>query len=125
MGNETLMAYDGLFEKHYRVAELAQLWGLGRETVRKIVREPGTSSRLAWAARRRIPTYSVPESAARRMHTRAARPFLRQRYKLWVSACRQMLHGESSLGAPAAQAPRRCNASRPWPQYSLAIRQRL
>ena len=41
-GNETLMAYAGTpFEKHYRVAELAQLWGLGRETVRQIVcREP-------------------------------------------------------------------------------------
>ncbi len=34
------------FEKHYRISELARIWGLGRET------------------------YSVPESVARRIHTR-------------------------------------------------------
>jgi hypothetical protein len=26
------------FEKHYRIGELARLWGLGRETVRKLVK---------------------------------------------------------------------------------------
>lgn len=26
------------FEKHYRVGELARIWGLGRETVRKLVK---------------------------------------------------------------------------------------
>ena len=30
------------FEKHYRVGELARMWGLGRETVRKLVKDdPG------------------------------------------------------------------------------------
>jgi hypothetical protein len=28
---------NGAFEKHYRIGELARLWGLGRETVRKLV----------------------------------------------------------------------------------------
>ncbi len=30
------------FERHYRVGELAKLWSLGRETVRKLVKDdPG------------------------------------------------------------------------------------
>ena len=30
------------FEKHYRIGDLARLWGLGRETVRKLVKDdPG------------------------------------------------------------------------------------
>jgi hypothetical protein len=30
------------FEKHYRIGELARMWGLGRETIRKLVKdEPG------------------------------------------------------------------------------------
>ena len=33
------------FEKHYRVGDLARLWGLGRETVRKLVKDdPGAVS---------------------------------------------------------------------------------
>jgi hypothetical protein len=36
------MQPDTAFEKHYRISELARLWGLGRETVRKICKEePG------------------------------------------------------------------------------------
>jgi hypothetical protein len=30
------------FEKHYRISDLARLWGLGRETVRKLIKDdPG------------------------------------------------------------------------------------
>ena len=33
---------QAFIEKHYRIAELARIWGIGRETVRKIVKdEPG------------------------------------------------------------------------------------
>jgi len=35
-------ANDSFAEKHYRVSDLAKLWGLGRETVRKLVKDdPG------------------------------------------------------------------------------------
>ena len=37
-----LAANDSFAEKHYRVSDLAELWGLGRETVRKLVKDdPG------------------------------------------------------------------------------------
>jgi hypothetical protein len=29
---------ERVFEKHYRIAELAKLWGLGRECVRQLVK---------------------------------------------------------------------------------------
>jgi hypothetical protein len=30
------------FERHYRIGELARIWGLGRETVRKLIKDdPG------------------------------------------------------------------------------------
>ena len=36
------MLIDNTFEKHYRIGDLARLWGLGRETVRKLVKDdPG------------------------------------------------------------------------------------
>ena len=51
VGNETarrlevtyvVQVKNTAFEKHYRIAELAEMWNLGRETVRKLVmNEPG------------------------------------------------------------------------------------
>ena len=41
-------------EKHYRIGELAERWGLGRETVRKLVKMNPESSRFGKAERRRI-----------------------------------------------------------------------
>ena len=36
------MLMDNTFEKHYRIGDLARMWGLGRETVRKLVKDdPG------------------------------------------------------------------------------------
>jgi hypothetical protein len=33
---------NAAFERHYRIGELARMWGLGRETVRKLVKDdPG------------------------------------------------------------------------------------
>jgi hypothetical protein len=68
-GPPALLA-ESTFERHYRVDELAQMWGLGRETVRRLVKaEPGViKTRLG---RKKAHTfYSVPESVARRIHTR-------------------------------------------------------
>jgi hypothetical protein len=32
-----LLLENTTFERHYRISDLARLWGLGRETVRKLV----------------------------------------------------------------------------------------
>ena len=57
-------------EKHYRVGELANLWGLGRETVRKIVKDEPGVIKIRQGRKKAHTTYSVPESVARRIHTR-------------------------------------------------------
>ena len=58
------------FERHYRIGELARLWGLGRETVRKLVACDPAVVKIRMGRKRSHTTYSVPESAARRIHTR-------------------------------------------------------
>ncbi len=57
-------------EKHYRVGELAELWGLGRETVRKLVKDEPGVIKIRQGRKKAHTTYSIPESAARRIHTR-------------------------------------------------------
>ena len=64
------MLDNGAFEKHYRIGELARLWGLGRETVRKLVKDDPGVIKIRMGRKRVHTTYSVPESAARRIHTR-------------------------------------------------------
>ena|ERR1019366_4868845 len=58
------------FERHYRIGELASLWGLGRETVRKLVKDDPGVLKIRCGRKRAHTFYSVPESAARRIHTR-------------------------------------------------------
>lgn len=58
------------FEKHYRIGELAAIWGLGRETVRKLVKDDPGVLKIRIGRKKSNTTYSVPESAARRIHTR-------------------------------------------------------
>jgi hypothetical protein len=58
------------FEVHYRIGELVPLWKLGRESIRQIVRdEPGVLI-LQNGPKKANCTYSIPESVARRIHTR-------------------------------------------------------
>jgi hypothetical protein len=60
------------FERHYRIAELCDLWGIGRETLRKIlVDEPGVV-KIRMGRRKYHTTYSVPASVAERIHRRLA-----------------------------------------------------
>jgi hypothetical protein len=61
---------DAAFEPHYRIGELARLWGLGRETVRKLVKDDPGVIKIRFGPKKSHTTYSVPESAARRIHTR-------------------------------------------------------
>ena len=57
-------------ERHYRVGELAKLWGLGRETLRVIVKDEPGVIKIRMGPKRAHTTYSVPESVAQRIHTR-------------------------------------------------------
>jgi hypothetical protein len=58
------------FERHYRVGELAELWNLGRETVRKLVKDEPGVIKIRMGLRKAHTIYSVPESVAQRIHTR-------------------------------------------------------
>ena len=65
-----LLAENTTFEKHYRISELARLWGLGRETVRKLVMDDPGVIKIRMGRKKAHTIYSVPESAAHRIHTR-------------------------------------------------------
>ena len=58
------------FEKHYRIGELARMWGLGRETVRKLVMREPDVVKVRLGRKKAHTIYSVPESTAQRIHTR-------------------------------------------------------
>lgn len=58
------------FETHYRVSDLARQWALGRETVRKLVKDEAGVLKIRIGRKKSNTTYSIPESVARRIHTR-------------------------------------------------------
>ena len=80
VSNETALKFDEIstvssvkntaFEKHYRIGDLARLWGLGRETVRKLVKDDPGVIKIRMGRKKAHTMYSVPESAAHRIHTR-------------------------------------------------------
>jgi hypothetical protein len=65
-----------VFERHYSVKELAELWNLSDRTIRRMfVGEPGV---VEWGAcesrmKRGYKTIRIPESIARRVHRRLRR----------------------------------------------------
>lgn len=71
IGQQEKQMFDNtVFEKHYRIGELARIWGLGRETVRKLVKDDPGVIKIRMGRKRAHTVYSVPESAVRRIHTR-------------------------------------------------------
>jgi hypothetical protein len=62
------------FEKHFRISELAALWGLGRETIRKLVKDDPGVIKIQQGKKKKHTFYSVPASAAQRIHTRLLNP---------------------------------------------------
>jgi hypothetical protein len=62
------------FEKHYRIGELARMWGLGRKTVRRLIKDDPGVLKIRIGGKKSHTTYSVPESAARRIHSRLLNP---------------------------------------------------
>lgn len=60
------------FEKHYRVKELAGLWGLSPKTIARIFGEEAGVIRVAneGVGKRKYATLAIPESVALRVHER-------------------------------------------------------
>jgi transcriptional regulator GlxA family with amidase domain len=71
--NNPSMGASVAFERHYCVAELAQLWGLSQRTIRRIFsNEPGV---FKWESaetrfKRAYTTLRIPESVVQRVHRR-------------------------------------------------------
>ncbi|SPF51042.1 hypothetical protein SBA4_4590005 [Candidatus Sulfopaludibacter sp. SbA4] len=65
-----MLVENTAFEKHYRIGELAHMWGLGRETVRRLVKDDPGVIKIRMGRKKAHTVYSVPESAAARIHTR-------------------------------------------------------
>ncbi len=61
---------DTTFEAHYTIADLAKRWRLGRETVRLLVKDEPGIIKIRLGRAQAMTRYSVPESVARRVHTR-------------------------------------------------------
>jgi hypothetical protein len=56
------------FERHYRIGELAEMWQLGRERVRLLVKEERGVIGVRLGRQKAHTIYSVPESVAARIH---------------------------------------------------------
>jgi hypothetical protein len=65
---------DTTFEVHYSLSDLARQWRLGRETVRLLVKDEPGVVKVRMGMRKALTRYSVPESVARRVHTRLFHP---------------------------------------------------
>jgi len=67
------MSTDNLFaERHYRIGDLAELWSIGRETIRLIVKDEPGVIQIRCGRKKAHTTYSVPASVAERIHRRLA-----------------------------------------------------
>lgn len=58
------------FEQHHSVSELSALWSLGRETVRRLVKDEPGVVKIRLGRKESNARYSVPASVAQRIHTR-------------------------------------------------------
>lgn len=65
---------DTTFEAHYTIGDLARLWRLGRETVRLLVKDEPGVLKVRMGLRKVVTRYSIPESVARRVHTKLFHP---------------------------------------------------
>ena len=49
------------FEKHYRIGDLARIWGIGRETVRRLIKDDPGVIKIRMGRKKLHTFYSVPE----------------------------------------------------------------
>jgi len=67
------MTNDTAFERHYTISELAKLWNVGVETIRRLLlRDPDGVVALSGPSGKT--SYRIPESVARRLHTKLTAP---------------------------------------------------
>ena len=63
-------------EKHYRIKDLVELWGLSRNTLIKLfASEPGVIKLTNNIGKRKYAVLSIPESVAVRVHQRLSHDF--------------------------------------------------
>lgn len=74
MGSVLCVQSDTTFETHYSISDLAEWLRLGRETVRLLIKDEPGVVRVRLGRRKAMTRYSVPESVARRVHTRLFYP---------------------------------------------------
>jgi hypothetical protein len=65
---------DSTFESHFTIGDLAKQWRLGRETVRLLLKDEPGVLKIRLGRRKSLTRYSVPESVARRVHTKLFNP---------------------------------------------------
>lgn len=70
MGDALVSLAHPALERHYRIGELAEMWNLGRETVRLLVKDEQGVIKIRLGRNKAHTIYSVPESVAIRIHTR-------------------------------------------------------
>lgn len=71
-------SHPAALEKHYRVRELASLWGFSENTIiRLFAAEPGVIRLESGTLKRKYTTLSIPESVAMRVHERLGHKALR------------------------------------------------
>lgn len=68
------MQRDSTFEMHYSIRDLAKQWRYGREAVRLLVKDDPGVLKMRIGKKKKLTRYSVPESVARRIHTRLLNP---------------------------------------------------
>jgi hypothetical protein len=61
---------EGSLDQHYRIADLADQWAIGRETARLMIKDEPGVLRIGLGIKRAHITYSVPSQVAKRIHTR-------------------------------------------------------
>lgn len=67
-------APDTTFEPHYSIGDLARTWRIGRETVRLLIKDEPGVVKIRLGLRKSMTRYSVPESVAKRVHTKLFNP---------------------------------------------------
>ena len=65
---------DTTFEPHYSIGDLARTWRIGRETVRLLIKDEPGVVKIRLGLRKSMTRYSVPESVAKRVHTKLFNP---------------------------------------------------
>lgn len=58
------------FEQHYGVGKLATMWGVGRETIRLLVKDEPGVIKICLGRKQARTTYAIPASVVARIHTK-------------------------------------------------------